>query len=196
MLIELQASNDDPSWTPLRDARDQAARRHHGDHAALAARARERFEGLDAQGLPSAVREPLTLIPAMASLLEDTHWQASNEAREQIAGALGYFVDPDDLIPDDGSHFGYLDDALVLKLTVADARHEWFAWCDYRDYVAAYPDDAGIDRETWLRRRRERFEAELRRRNDGGYAAPGRRERGYGDRYTPASQLLPRFGVR
>ena len=196
MLIELQASNDDPSWAPLRAAREQAAQRHRGAHAALASRARRQLQALDSRDLPSAVREPLTLVPMMASLLEDPHWEASNEAREQIAGALGYFVDPDDLIPDDGNRFGYLDDALVLKLTVADARHEWFAWCDYRDYVAAHPDDVGIDRATWLLKRRERFESELRRRNDGGYAASGRRERGFAESYVPGAGNLSRFGVR
>jgi uncharacterized membrane protein YkvA (DUF1232 family) len=196
MRIELQASNDDPSWAPLREARQQAAQRHRGAHAALAQRARAHHQSLDTRLLSSAVCEPLTLVPAMASLLEDPHWQASSDAREQIAGALGYFVDPDDLIPDEGNRFGYLDDALVLKLTVADVRHEWFAWCDYRDYVAAHPDDTGIDRETWLLKRRERFDSELRRRNDGGYAASGRRERGFSDSYAPGVEARSRFGVR
>lgn len=192
MNIQLQVQTDDPSLAPLRAARHQAAQRHATDLPALTRRARAQYEALGGTALPSAVREPLTLVPLLADLIEDPHWRTTDEARAQFAGALGYFVDPDDLIPDGGSHFGYLDDAMVLKLTVADARHEWFAWCDYRDYLAAHPEDAGIDRSTWLLRRRDRFEAELRRRNDAGYAPNGRRERSYGAEVrTPL-----RFGVR
>jgi uncharacterized membrane protein YkvA (DUF1232 family) len=192
MNIQLQVQADDPSLAPLRAARHQAAQRHADDLPALTRRARNHYEALCGTALPSAVREPLTLVPMLADLIEDPNWRTTDEARSQFAGALGYFIDPHDLIPDDGSHFGYLDDALVLKLTVADARHEWFAWCDYRDYLAAHPEDAGIDRSTWLLRRRDRFEAELRRRNDAGYAANGRRDRSYGAGTTTPT----RFGVR
>jgi uncharacterized membrane protein YkvA (DUF1232 family) len=195
MRIELQVQADDPALAPLRSARAQSAARHTGRHAALAQRARAQLADLSTTHLPSVVREPLSLVSTFADLIEHPHWQTTASAREQFAGALAYFVDPDDLIPDD-NEFGYLDDALLLKLTVADAQHEWLAWCDYRDYLAAHPEDAGIDRSTWLLRRRERFEIELRRRNDAGYAASGRRDRGFATVYTTETEIPRRFGVR
>jgi hypothetical protein len=181
MRIEFNLSADDPAMVPLRQAWRSAGRRHEGRHAALAASARQHYAELAGRAMPGAVREPLSVVPSLADLLDCPHWDAEPEARENLAGALAYFVDPDDLIPDDNARFGYLDDAFVLKLALDESRHEWFAWCDYVDYVAANPDDAGIGRDAWMQRRRERFDAELRRRN-----AP----------YVAPAAPLARFGVR
>lgn len=184
MRIEFDLNEHDPATAPLREAWRNAGARHAGAHEALARRARERHAQLAGVALPGAVREPLSAIPAVADLLESPHWDADAAARDNLAGALAYFVEPDDLIPDDNVRFGFLDDAFVLQLALAESRHEWFAWCDYADYIAAHPAEAGIDRETWMQRRRERFDAELRRRH---------LER---RRYTPEPAALARFGVR
>jgi uncharacterized membrane protein YkvA (DUF1232 family) len=196
MRIELEIEPRDPGVLPLREAWEAAARRHEGRHDALAAAALARYQQVSSGAMPSGVREPLSLVPSLARLLTTSSWQADAAARESFAGALAYFVDPDDLIPDDGSHFGFLDDALVLKLALAEARHEWFAWCDYSDYLEANPDEAGIDRETWMQRRRARLAQDLRRRNDAGYRADGRRDGGFVERYAPSTDAPGRFGVR
>lgn len=199
MRIELDLRPDDPAVAPLRDAWQHAASRHRGRHAALAHIARERYADLHNDTLSALVREPLALIPELADLLEATQWTLEPQAREEFAGALAYFVDPNDLIPDDAERVGLLDDALVIKLALASAQHEWFAWRDYRDYVAAHPEDTGIDRETWLQRRRERFERDLRKRNAAqDYRASGRREIAFADagRYADPARGPARFGVR
>jgi hypothetical protein len=196
MRIEIEIESLDPAVLPLRQAWLAAARRHEGRHAALAASAMDRYQAVNAGPLPSAVREPLAVIPSLARLLSDPLWRPGPAAREQFAGALAYFVDPLDLIPDEDSHFGYLDDALVLKLALAEERHEWFAWCDYSDYRAAHPDEPGLDRDAWMLRRRERLERELRRRNDGGYRADGRRDAPFADSYAPSTDAPLRFGIR
>jgi uncharacterized membrane protein YkvA (DUF1232 family) len=197
MRIDLHLSSDDPSFAPLREAWQGAARAHAGRHDALAQAAAEQYAMIASRPMPSVVREPLTLVPSVARLLSNPHFELEPEAREHFAGALAYFVDPDDLMPDNGGHFGYLDDALVLKLALAEARHEWFAWCDYSDYVAAHPDEAGIDRATWMQRRRDRLDLELRRRNHEGYAPDGRRPgRSFVDAYAPSTDAPLRFGIR
>jgi uncharacterized membrane protein YkvA (DUF1232 family) len=194
--IELEVRPDDLSIAPLRSAWQGAARRHRGRHDALADAALQRFAAVNHATQPSVVREPLSRVPSIARLLTDRNWQVDDAAREQFAGALAYFVDPDDLIPDDGSHFGFLDDALVIKLVLAEAQHEWFAWCDYSDYIAAHPHENGLDRASWLLRRRERLDIELRKRNDQGYAPDGRRNESFSERYAPADRAPGRFGVR
>lgn len=196
MRIELEIETRDPGVLPLREAWEAAALRHRGRHDALAAAALARYAEIAQGAMPSGVREPLSAVPSLARLLTTAAWRADEAARESFAGALAYFVDPDDLIPDGGSHFGFLDDALVLKLALDDARHEWFAWCDYSDYLAAHPDEEGIDRATWMQRRHERLGQELRRRNEGGYRADGRREGGFVERYAPSTDGPGRFGVR
>lgn len=198
MRIDINLSPDDPSYSDLRAAWQRAARRHEGRHDALARAARDRYDALAGSSLPGVVREPLSKVPAIARMLTDRNWDVDVAAREQFAGALAYFVDPDDLIPDDGSHFGFLDDALVLQLAVAEARHEWFAWCDYSDYIEAHPEDAGMDRAAWLQRRRERFALELRRRVDPGHSASSTRTTARGEprQYAGTYRTPERFGVR
>lgn len=196
MRIEIEIDPADAAVLPLRQAWEAAARRHAGRHDALAQRALQRYEAIGAGPMPGGVRESLSVVPSLARLLTDAHWQAEPQAREHFAGALAYFVDPDDLIPDDGGHFGFLDDALVLKLALAEARHEWFAWCDFSDFRETHPEEPALDRETWMQRRRERLDLELRRRNDGGYRADGRRDPLASERYAPAAAAPARFGVR
>lgn len=199
MRIELQMPLDDPSIAPLRSAWQRAGARHAGRHLALAHIARERHAALRAEALPAMAREPLNLIPELAELISAPQWSLDARAREEFVGALAYFVDPLDLIPDDDERVGLLDDALVLQLALASAQHEWLAWRDYRDYVAAYPEDAGIDRATWLQRRRERLELELRKRKaEQDYPASGRRESPFGEagRFAGIAPAPGRFGVR
>ena len=199
MRIELRFQPDDPAVAPLRHAWQEAGVRYRGRHRALAHVARERVAQLRRDALPPLARESLDLIPDIADLLDAKHWQLDARSREDFAGALAYFIDANDLIPDDSARVGYLDDALVVKLALASATHEWAAWRDYREYLATYPEDAGIDRETWLVRRRERLERDLRKRNAGrDYAPSGRRESAFADagRYAGADSAPSRFGVR
>ncbi len=199
MRIELELRADDPGVARLRSAWQRAAARHTGRHAALAHIARERYAALPQEALAPLVREPLSVIPELAKLLEASHWDIPQAARDEFAGALAYFVDPNDLIPDDAERVGLLDDALVLRLAVASARHEWMAWRDYRDYVSAHPEDDGIDRDSWEKRRRERLARDLRRRNAANrYAASGRRDTAFGDagRYAQTGAVPSKFGVR
>lgn len=198
MRIELNLQSTDPSMAPLREASVRAGERYSGRHALLTEHAREHHAALAGAPVTASVIEPLAAIPVLADLLSDPDWILPAQTRERFAGALAYFVDPDDLIPDDDSRFGYLDDALVLKLALAESRHEWFAWCDYSDHVEAYPEDAGIGREAWMRQRRERLERDLRRRHGQQAAAGfGLRPAHKGRRSFVGPDPHPdRFGVR
>lgn len=196
MRIEMHLQADDPALAPLRVASHQAGSRFAGRHEALAMRAREHHAALNGAAMPSAVLGSLQLVPTVADLLSSPHWQAPEATRERLAGALAYFVEADDLIPDADGRYGYLDDAFVLKLALAESQHEWFAWRDYSDYVAAHPAETGIDRRTWMLHRRERLDVELRKRNEQGYAPDGRRDNAFGGRYAPTIDAPGRFGVR
>jgi hypothetical protein len=198
MRIELNLQSDDPSVAPLREAWRRAGQRHRGQHQALAAKARQHYAELDRDRLSPTLVEPLAAIPSLANMLSDPHWQVEDGAREEFAGALAYFIDPDDLIPDQDSRFGYLDDALVLKLALAESRHEWFAWCDYSDYVESFPDEAGIDRATWMQHRRDRLDRDLRKRHDRRTASSFGPQSGRDERpsYTRPEHAPKRFGVR
>lgn len=198
MRIELNLKSNDPALAPLREASLRAGERYSGRHALLSEQARQHHAALAGASITPSVIEPLAAVPVLADLLSDPDWQLPADARERFAAALAYFVDPDDLIPDDDGRFGYLDDALVVKLALAESRHEWFAWCDYSDYVEAHPEQAGIGREAWIQRRRERLGRDLRHRHEDQPAAGFGTGAGQGGRRSyVARDLNPeRFGVR
>ena len=65
--------------------------------------------------------------------------------------------------------------------------------------MSAHPEDDGIDRDSWEKRRRERLARDLRRRNAANrYAASGRRDTVFGDagRYAQTGAIPSKFGVR
>ena len=92
--------------------------------------------------------------------------------RHALNAALGYFIDDDDLIPDQSSQFGLLDDAIVLELALADHSHDWQAWREYRRFLHDYPQFAELDRDGWMQMREEELQLALRyrRRLRHGYA--------------------------
>ena len=63
--------------------------------------------------------------------------------RNRILGALAYFGNPGDLIPDHIPVFGFLDDALMVKLVEGEFRHELVAFRKFRSYRA------GAEQRPW-----------------------------------------------
>jgi hypothetical protein len=89
------------------------------------------------------------LIPQIADLLDDPDWQLGDAACHSLAGALSYFNDPDDLIPDRHPTFGLLDDAIVIGLALNDSRHEWLAWQEFAALRRHHPRIGPMDLARW-----------------------------------------------
>lgn len=153
MRVELNLAPNDPSLHALREAWLGAGRRFGGDTRDLAHNARTMHAALADRDIPPALRDTLSLVPRLADLLTDEDWRLSPDQRRDFVGALAYFVDNDDLIPDDVGRYGYLDDALVIRLALASSSQEWQDWNDYRQFRDAYPQLDGVDRDAWQRDR-------------------------------------------
>lgn len=179
MRVELTLAHDDPSLHALRSAWHAAARRYGGDDAALAREARDMHAALATRDVPPALVDELALVPRIADMLGDAAWPLAAGTRRDLVGALAYFVDNDDLIPDDAGRYGYLDDVLVLRLALDAASQEWKDWNDYRRFRAAYPQFDDVDRTAWQRDREALIERMVKRvhrprigtGDDGGYTA-------------------------
>ena len=127
----------------------------------------------DAQkvAIPDFIKERLLHLDDMIAMVRDDAWALSGEDRDRVLSALTYFCDPDDVIPDNVAVLGYLDDAIMIELSVRELRHELDAYdefCDFRQNQAQRrglePDKVG--RADWLDSRREELVDRMHRRRD------------------------------
>ena len=99
-----------------------------------------------------------------------------------MLGALAYFCDPNDVIPDHVEVLGFLDDAVMIELSVRELKHELDAYDDFCDYRAHESKRRGVDpaslgRTDWLDGRREELIDRMHQ----------RRERDFGTGYGGSS---------
>jgi hypothetical protein len=96
----------------------------------------------------------------MIAMVRDEAWALSGEDRDRVLSALTYFCDPDDVIPDNVAVLGYLDDAIMIELSVRELKHELDAYddfCDFRQHQAQRRglEPGKVGRADWLDGRRE-----------------------------------------
>lgn len=154
MNIDVQLNLNPSMLAPFRTAWEEASRKAaHLSPASLAEMA-----AFDPAHVPEELRRHIARVSDIADLLADEQWQTDAQTRQGLAGALVYFADADDLIPDAEPRFGLLDDAIVIELALACHDREWLTWQEFRAFQRGHAELGPIDRETWLRLRREAAE--------------------------------------
>lgn len=133
--------------------------------------------------LPDFIAQRLVRLDDLIAMARDEAWALAGEDRQRVLAALAYFSDPDDVIPDQVPVLGFLDDAIMIELSVRELQHELDAYdefCDFRQHQAErrglQPDKVG--RTEWLDSRREELVERMHRR---------RGERGMGGGYGSSS---------
>lgn len=86
------------------------------------------------KGTPRFVVEAIAAIEDLTEIILDEDYHAPKPIRNQVLGALAYFANPDDLIPDEIPVFGFLDDAIMIKFVEDEFRHELWAYRKFRKY--------------------------------------------------------------
>ena len=127
----------------------------------------------DAQkvAIPDFIKQRLLHLDDMIAMVRDEAWAMSGEDRDRVLSALTYFCDPDDVIPDNVAVLGYLDDAIMIELSVRELRHELDAYdefCDFRQHQAQRRglEADKVGRADWLDSRREELVDRMHRRRD------------------------------
>ena len=144
--------------------------------------------------LPDFIRQRLLRLDDMIAMVRDTGWALPEDDKQRVLTALMYFCDPQDVIPDHVEVLGFLDDAVMIELSVRELKHELDAYDDFCDYRANEASRRGVDpatlgRTDWLDGRREELIERMHQRRDrdvgggygrssgyggsGGYGAPG-----------------------
>ena len=92
------------------------------------------------QNVRRAHKTPQFVLTAVASLedliqiIEDEDYAAPRSIVNQVLGALAYFANPHDMIPDDVPVLGFLDDAIMIKLVEQEFKHELAAYRKFRRF--------------------------------------------------------------
>lgn len=151
--------------------------------------------------VPDFIADRLDLLDTLIAMLKDPAWAMPGEDQQRILGALAYFAEPKDLIPDHVPVLGFLDDAIAIELATRSLRHEIEAYDDFCEYRSAEARRRGLDPAQvgvadWLEGRRaellERMHVRRQRDVGVGYGASS----GYGRRSYLASVWRPSTYLR
>jgi hypothetical protein len=152
------------------EALDRAARIvRDTEELDIVAATKHSLDNLPIGGAPGYVRKRMTGVHRLVLMLEDEAWALPQPERDDVLRALVYFSDPEDLVPDDISVIGLLDDAIMLELLLRRQRHVISAWADFCAFRAALDETPGdpdgrIAHARLLGRKRDTLRLRMRRR--------------------------------
>lgn len=176
MEITINLNNEDLEH--FRRAMQQAVARNSGLSAPeVCAHATALLERVRATRVPDFVAERMRRLVALITMVQDEAWPLNEEERSRALGALSYFAEPHDDIPDALPVFGFLDDAIMIELVLRELRHELEAYSEFCVFRASEAsrggDTGGMHRDAWLTQRRDELMDRMRRRraNAGTYAS-------------------------
>lgn len=81
---------------------------------------------------PSFVTEAIDVLADLVDLIQDPDYGAPSPVRESVLGALAYFANPEDLVPDHVPGIGFLDDAIMIRFVEEEFEHELWGFRKFR----------------------------------------------------------------
>ena len=139
--------------------------------AEITASARALLESAGKGTLPDFISKRLVQLDSLIAMLVDEAWDLPAEDRVRVLGAMAYFSESDDLIPDSIPVLGYFDDAIAIELSAIELKHELDAYnefCEFRQEQATAlgVDASGVGRADWLTSRRDELINRMHRRRN------------------------------
>ena len=104
---------------------------------------------------PGFVLEAIDTLQDLTEIIEDKDYSAPAKIRNEVVGALAYFANAEDLIPDDIPVLGFLDDAIMIKFVEEQFRHELNAFRKFRRFRS------GAEQRPWTSVASERLPGRL-----------------------------------
>jgi len=142
--------------------------------------ARKLIEEAKGGELPDFIADRLVKLETVINMVGDEEWRLSDEERNRVLGALVYFTDPEDLIPDHVPGLGFLDDAIYVELIIRELKAEidsYEEFCAFRSAEEKRRTERGenphVEREAWLADKRAALHARMRRRRRAGSGSSG-----------------------
>ncbi len=88
-------------------------------------------------------------LEAMISMVEDKIWKIKKENMEKINATIKYFIDDDDVIPDNIPGIGYLDDCIIIDSTMDEIYEELSEFEDFCRTRMVYAQKQDFTFEDW-----------------------------------------------
>lgn len=133
--------------------------------------ARQMIADVRSTDLPDFIAKRLNRLETIIDMVDDSEWRLSEQDAERVVGALVYFCNPEDLIPDHVPGLGFLDDAIYVELITRQLKAEvesYEEFCEFRKAEEARRREKGLDphveREAWLAEKRATLHAQMRKR--------------------------------
>jgi len=108
-----------------------------------------------ARKAPRFVLDAMTTLEDLTQLVEDEDYALPQRVETKVLAALAYFGNPGDLIPDHIPVFGFLDDALMIKIVEQEFRHELAGYRKFRKFRD------GAEQRPWTKTAGERLPKRL-----------------------------------
>ena len=113
------------------------------------AQARKEFVQIRASNADGYILNQVNNLEAMITMVVDQTWKINKENMEKINATIKYFVDDDDVIPDNIPGIGYLDDCIIIDSTMDDVYDELMEFEDFSRTRMVYARDEEFTFETW-----------------------------------------------
>jgi len=179
MPLDITFTLSDQDLDHFQNIVDKAKTAMESDRSAarIEAAARQLITDAGASDLPGFIADRLNKLSTVINMVDDEEWRLNEEECKRILGALIYFCDPEDLIPDHIPGLGFLDDAIYVELVIRELKAEidsYEEFCQFRDAEEKRRKDKGLDphveREAWLADKRAALHTRMhkRRRSGGG----------------------------
>lgn len=121
--------------------------------------------------LPQFISDRLLKLQILLNMIRDSEWQLNEEEINSVRGALYYFVDPEDVIPDHIPGIGFLDDAMYAEIVIQELKTEikmYQEFCQFRIAEEQRRRNRGMDphvgREDWIADKRAILHSRMRER--------------------------------